>query len=198
VSLADADGHSGNTNCSAGSTSSCPDTKSNPASEKAQNTLTNTTINSITAKTNKDGTVTLSTTTTTTTATFTSNGDLATASQTTTTTKTTYTVDSNGTINGIAGEKKSSSTINLALGQVRDIFGGGQVDNMVKNIRTPAPMSTWDRVKDHKYGLGGTLLLGGAAICALAEPCGAFVGTGALIGGTVAGTGGVAYDMATH
>jgi hypothetical protein len=55
-----------------------------------------------------------------------------------------------------------------------------------------------DRLMDHKVGASGVVVGGAAGACALAEPCGAVVGTGALIGAGVYAAGAAIYDFATH
>ena len=50
----------------------------------------------------------------------------------------------------------------------------------------------------HKIGTAGVLVGTGAGACALAEPCGALVGTGTLIGVTVAAGVAAIYDFGTH
>jgi hypothetical protein len=69
---------------------------------------------------------------------------------------------------------------------------------LTKGLQDSAQPSAMERLWDHKVGAGGAVLAGAGGVCALAEPCGAIVGTGALIGTVVVGTGAAIYDFATH
>ena len=70
--------------------------------------------------------------------------------------------------------------------------------DLSKGLQSFAQPSMMDRLMDHKVGASGVVAGGAAGACALAEPCGAVVGTGALIGAGVYAAGAAIYDFATH
>jgi RHS repeat-associated protein len=72
---------------------------------------------------------------------------------------------------------------------------GSQLTEGLQEMAQPSMM---DRLMDHKVGASGVVAGGAAGACALAEPCGAVVGTGALIGAGVYAAGAAIYDFATH
>ncbi len=95
----------------------------------------------------------------------------------------------------------SSSTVNgpktdLNAQQAQAVAGPGAM-TAVNNALHPTS-TLLQRAWDRKFTLGGTLMLGGVGVCALAEPCGAFVGTAGLVGGTVVGTGVTAWGVLTE
>jgi len=67
-----------------------------------------------------------------------------------------------------------------------------------RGLQDFAQPSAMDRLLDHKVGVSGVLVGGGAGTCALAEPCGAIVGIGVLIGAGIYAAGAAIYDFATH
>ncbi len=79
----------------------------------------------------------------------------------------------------------------LSFTEAEQAVGQPLIDAMLPPHQPTMLENLWE----HKGSAGGGLVLGATAIaCGIGEPCGAIV----LIGGTVIGTGGIIYDIATH